>query len=539
MTESRTRSSIAVLALAGCTLFSGAATAAHAAGGPQVGPNVQVNDPQLPFPEDQPSRNSTTIAASENGKNILIGWDDFQGFCGTQRPCVPAPHKGISGYGFSTDGGITWTDGGPPPLIGLAETAGHPWVDRGGEEGNETFYFVSRMRTNGSNVFSAGIGIHRGHFAAGTFVWDDGQILTPPDPNDFYGRQAIAAAKDNSGAAYIVQANVLGLCGINAFGGGQIEVFRTHDAGDSWQGPAVVSPDLVDVKDPNDPNCGNSGFLQIAPHIAIGDKGEVYAIWQHGPYVLNAAGQTTPDSRIAFSRSLDGGVTWSAPVFLANLNTMRENPPVGYAKNRMNDQPRIAVATTGKHHGRIYVTFYAAVAPVASAPTAQTSTSSDIYITYSDNRGATWSAPAPLTTPVPNTGVKRFWPTVAVRPGGVVDVLYMESLETQVTPDPTDVECSVLIGGGQRRTGPLSSLVDTYLVQSRDGGVTFGAPIRVSEVTTNWCTPFFQGVGALYSNFGDYLGLATGGNRSFAAWPDGRNDVVDVFFAEVKGKDKK
>ena len=535
MTESRTRS-IAVLALAGFTLVSGAAMAAN---GPQVGPNVQVNDPQLLFPQDQPTRNSTTVAASEDGQNILIGWDDFQGFCGSQRQCIPAPQKGISGYGFSTDGGITWTDGGTPPMIGLAETAGHPWVDRGGEEGNETFYFVSRMRTNSSASFSAGLGIHRGHFAAGTFVWDDAQIITPPQVNDFYGRQAIAAAKDNSGAAYIVHVNVLGLCGKNAYGGGQIEVFRTHDGGDSWQGAAVVSPDLVDNTNPNDPNCGNSGFLQIAPHIAIGHQGEVYAIWQHGPYVLNAAGETTPDSRIAFARSLDGGVTFEAPVFLAEINTMRENPPVGYGKNRMNDQPRIAVATSGQHHGRIYVTFYAAVQPVASAPTAQSAVSSDIYITYSDDQGTTWSAPAPITTPVPNTGVKRFWPTVAVRPGGVVDVLYMESQETQVTPNPTDVECSVLIGGGLRRTGPLSSLVDTYLVQSRDGGVTFGEPVRVSEQTSNWCTAIYQGVGALYSNFGDYLGIATGGNRTFTAWPDSRNGVVDVFFAEVKGKDEK
>lgn len=536
MTESRMRSSIAVLALAGCTLFSGAALAFD---GLQVGPNVQVNDPQLPFPQDLPSRNSTTVAAGEDGKNILIGWDDFQGFCGSQRPCTLAPEKGISGYAFSTDGGITWTDGGAPPLIGLAETAGHPWADRGGEAGEETFYFVSRMRTNNSNVLSAGLGIYRGRFAAGTFVWDDAQILTPPVAGDFYGRQAVAAAKDDSGAAYIVQSNVLQLCGVPSFGGGQIEVFRTQDGGDSWQGPAIVSPDLVDIKDPNHPDCGDTGFLQIAPAIAVGGKGEVYAIWQHGPYVLNALGETTPDSRIAFARSLDSGVTWSAPVFLAEFNTMRENPPVGYAKNRMNDQPRIAVATSGRHHGRVYVTFYAATQPTFSAPTAQSAVSSDIYITWSDDQGATWSAPAPITTPVPATGVKRFWPTVAVRPGGVVDVVYLESLETQVTPNPTDVECNVLIGGGQRRTGPLSSLVDTYLVQSRDGGATFGEPVRISEQTSNWCTPFFLGVGALYSNFGDYLGIATGGNRTFTAWPDSRNGVVDVFFAEVKGKDKK
>jgi hypothetical protein len=94
----------------------------------------------------------------------------------------------------------------------------------------------------------------------------------------------------------------------------------------------------------------------------------------------------------------------------------------------------------------------------------------------------------------------------------------------------------VLVGGGQSRRGTASSLVDTWWVQSHDGGATFGAPVRVSSQTSNWCLAAYQGVGGLYSNFGDYLGVDTGGNRTFALWPDGRNGFSDVFFAEVKGK---
>src|SRR5690348_5141919 len=58
-----------------------------AGGGPTVSPNVQVNDPQGVFPADLPSRNTTTLAAGEEGDNLLAGWDDFQGFCGVFRPC--------------------------------------------------------------------------------------------------------------------------------------------------------------------------------------------------------------------------------------------------------------------------------------------------------------------------------------------------------------------------------------------------------------------------------------------------------------------
>lgn len=520
------------IALQGLAALLLAGTAS--AGGPAVSPNVQVNDPQGVFPADLPSRNTTTLAAGEEGDNLLAGWDDFQGFCGVFRPCTPPAVPGVSGFAFSTDGGTTWTDGGTPFPIGPAATAGHPWVDRGGEGDDEVFYYVSRMQVGAANA-SAGIGVHRGHFGAGTFVFDDAQLLAPTTPGDYFSRQAIAAAKDGSGAAYIVDVNLLAMCGRPAFGAGQIEVFRTHDSGDTWQGPVIAGADKIDSNDPSDPACGLSGTLQVAPAVAVGGQGEVYLVWQHGPH-LAANGTATQSSQIAFARSLDGGVTFSTPQLLVTINNMRENPPVGYGKNRMNDQPRIAVATSGQHHGRIYVTFYQSVQPVTSPATAQSVVSSDAFLIYSDDQGATWSAPVQLAPPVPPTGVKRFWPTVEVRPGGAVDVVYLESQETQVTPNPADNECSVLIGGGLRRTGTVSSLVDTYWVQSRDGGETFGAPVRVSEQTSNWCTATYLGVGVLYSSFGDYLGIATGGNRTFTVWPDSRNGVVDVFFAEIEGK---
>jgi hypothetical protein len=525
-----------MLALA--VLFSaGAAYAAGHGNSPQVSANVQVNDPQHLFPNDLPSRNTTTIAASEDGQDLLAGWDDLQGFCGppTNRACTPPAIPGISGFGFSTDGGQTWTDGGSPFPVAGSQTAGHPWVDRGGDDTNPIYFFTSRMRALSTG--STGIGIHRGHFGAGTFVFDDGQIINSSAPGDFYSRQAIAAAKDGSGAAYIVLSNIIRECNIDAFGWGQIEVWRTHDNGDTWQGPVVVSPDASLVTDPNDPLCGAAGPFQIAPAISIGDHGEVYVVWQYGPDT-NAAGVSQPTSKIAFSRSLDGGVTFSAPVFLVSFNNMRENPPVGYAKNRMNDQPRIAVATTGPNHGRIYVGFAQSLQPVSTPITVQSAVSADLALMYSDDQGQTWSTPQGILAPPPPTGIKRFWPTIAIRPGGEVDILYLESQETQRTVNPTDEECNVPMGAGQRRRGPLSSLVDTYLVQSGDGGATFGAPIRVSDTTSSWCpatTNSYLFASFLHSNAGDYLGLATSGNRSYAVWPDSRNNFFDVFFASVKG----
>lgn len=521
----------------------GMASAAHAANGPEVGPNIQVNDPQQLPPNDWPNRNTPSLAVSEDGLRLVAVFEDFQGFCGppNNRPCPAPVPPGLTGFAFSTDGGETWTDGGTLPPIGVATAAGHPWIDRGGEGENEVYYAVTRMRgtVTGGPLGLAGLGLYRGRFSAGTFVWESAQIINSTNPNDQYSRPALAAAKDDSGTAYVVLSNVLELCGIASFGFGQIEVWRTHDGGETWQGPAVVSPDTAESSDPSDPLCGVLGPLQVAPAISIGPRGEVYVVWQKGPRLLDLLGGTETASSIGFSRSLDGGVTFDPPQTLVTINANYQNTPVGHGKSRQNDQPRIATALSGRYHGRIYVTFYQPVQPVQSPITVQSPVSSEAFITYSDDQGLTWSAPQTLASPVPPTGVKRFWPTVSVRPGGDVDVVYLESRETQATPNPNDIECNMPTGVG-RRIGPLSSLVDTWWVQSRDGGATFGEPVRISEQTSNWCSTFYTFSNGVFSNYGDYLGTASGGNRTFVLWPDGRNGVTDVFFAEVKGKvDKK
>jgi hypothetical protein len=109
----------------------------------------------------------------------------------------------------------------------------------------------------------------------------------------------------------------------------------------------------------------------------------------------------------------------------------------------------------------------------------------------------------------------------------------MESQEKQITADPNDIECDVKLTISNPRKGKVSSLVDTYAVRSTDGGATFGTPVRLSSSTSNWCKSAYPIVGTQYANFGDFIGITTGGNRTFAAWPDGRNNVADAYAAEV------
>ncbi len=498
---------------------------------PRVGANTQVNAPQQGFPNGLFGRSETTIAASDDGQLLVVGFNDAQGFCGSPFgvACTPQSPPGLSGFAFSSDGGLTWTDGGAPPVIAHVFTRGDPWLDRGGFDGVTVYY--ANLSVHDQTGADLGVAVHRGHFSAGLFAWEDVHVFGPSNAGDFFDKEAIAAAKDGSGAAYVSLTNFIKTCNTPANGFGQIEVFRTHDGGDTWHGPTIVSPDQTFVTDPSNPACGTTGVLQQSSAPAIGPNGEVYVAWQFGP-TFSPGLSTNAEIRVA--RSLNGGVSFDTPVAIAAINSMRRDPPLGFNRSRINDHPRIAVATTGPNKGRVYVVFYSAVAPTATASTVQNTTSVQIFASFSDDQGQTWSTPAPLGGPVLPTTVKRWWPTVSVEPGGVVNVVYYEEHEQQVTPNPTDIECNVSIGGGLRRKGTLSSLVDTFWVRSLDGGQTWEAPIRVTTATTNWCTV----VSNVRPNMGDYIGSTSGGNRVLATWADGRNGVPDTFFAAGLGAGK-
>jgi len=124
------------------------------------------------------------------------------------------------------------------------------------------------------------------------------------------------------------------------------------------------------------------------------------------------------------------------------------------------------------------------------------------------------------------------WPVPSVEPGGRVNVVYYESQETSAPLNPECVENIEFTNFF--RVGRANSLVDTIAVSSADGGKTFGAPVKVTTVTSNWCTT----VTNIFPNFGDYIGGTSGANRLMPVWADGRNGIPDTFFAPFLGPGK-
>lgn len=492
--------------------------------------NIQVNDPQQSYPDGLLGRSETSIAATWDGRHLVAGWNDAQGFCGDPFGVPCTPQAGLSGYAYSTDGGKTWTDGGAPPLLDNVFTRGDPWLT---SDGKNIFY--ANLAIDATTGADLGVSVHTGHFTHdGGFEWTDVQVLSSPankdNPDfDFYDKESITMATDGSGAGYVSVTNFQGICGIPQFGYGTITLWRTHDSGKTWQGPTVVSPDQSFVLDPNDPACGYYGSVQQGSVVGIGPHGEVYVTWVKGPTYTDEVSPyyVSPYSQIMEATSYDGGKTFKTPVVVSTYNSAHNDAPVAFNRPTILDSPRISVATSGMHRGRVYISYFAAVSPVTNYLdySIQEITSTQVHLAYSDNGGRSWREGNVVADPPQNT-VKRFWPVVVTEPTGVVDIIYYQSIED---PSTQTQACNMRLQNGQTRSGMAHSLMDVYWVQSFNGGRTFGKPFKVTTETTDWCNVAWNS----YPNMGDYIGAAATFNHVFAVWADGRNGVPDTFFSNL------
>lgn len=105
--------------------------------------------------------------------------------------------------------------------------------------------------------------------------------------------------------------------------GGTVAVLRSSNRGTSWSGQINVSRlGSVGVVDPEDGHPVRTG--DIIPEIASDERAgnnDVYVVWQDARF------NDFQRDQVAFSRSTDGGLTWSTPVRISTHNETQAFTP--------------------------------------------------------------------------------------------------------------------------------------------------------------------------------------------------------------------
>jgi hypothetical protein len=172
-------------------------------------------------------------------------------------------------------------------------------------------------------------------------------------------------------------ANSIYVLGVNLAVSSQVLVSRSRDGGNTW------SVSQVGAEPPH------SSAWNYNPSITVGEDGTIYLAWMHCP---GPSGDCSPNSieDVAFSKSSDGGETWSKPTLIAQVVEV-PNPsgcgcyPFGpipntdvYAPNT----PALGVdnSSNGPFAGRLYATMFE-----------WTGTYMRVQVIHSPDGGSTWS----------------------------------------------------------------------------------------------------------------------------------------------------
>ena len=172
--------------------------------------------------------------------------------------------------------------------------------------------------------------------------------------------------------------------------------------------------------------------------------------------------------------------------------------------------------TGGPHRGRVYLVYTLEVK--------NESDNTDIEVRYSDDDGATWSAPVRVNDDA--TANSQFLPKISIDPTtGNIAVIWYDSRQDLGTGGPGDTN------------GIPNDDAQVWGAFSTDGGRTFTPNVKISAGTSN--SPD-SGNGI---DYGDYSGLSFFGGIAHPAWsdnsnstgtnPDGALHQLDIYTAAV------
>jgi hypothetical protein len=308
---------------------------------------------------------------------------------------------------------------------------------------------------------------------------------------------------------------------------------HSNDGGRHWAPPTTLSPRLA-------------GNEQPAVTASPTRRGHAYMIWARFFRDLPAPIEYT----VEFSRTTDGGATWSTPVVISRPGMFG----IDFA-------PRIRILPNGT-----LLAIFARIDAISGL--------AELRVLRSRDEGRTWlppvvagSIPLPINEVLlPETGEQLpqpGFPTSAVAPDGTAYIAY----EHSTSPDAGVIGVLVSRDGGQTwksstlpgvpafawepamavdrhgtvgviwydirndRPGDAATTADVWFAHSNDRGESWRQTHVAGPTNLRTAAPPAQ------NRFGEYQGLAAL-NKGFAAAfglsaPQARNGPTDIFFAEI------
>jgi hypothetical protein len=420
-----------------------------------VGSNVDVSNECGPQSE-------TFITINQNKPKILAGGSN---------EIFRLPMRGY----YSTNGGGSWggVDLPLPPAKGNGTDFGSDPTLAFDTQGNVFYGYIVVIFGNGNGINGTEMAVAKS--TDGGKTYPSVNFFSFENGTNHFNDKPMITADTNAGSALRDNVYIAWDAASGGSIGGGVRVATSSDHGASFS--------VTRADDPSGP--GRS----IGASPAVGPNGELYVAWND--YVANA---------IVFNRSFDGGRSWGVPNIVSPKTLPFDIAIPAESFRGALVYPSLGVdVSNGPHRGRIYCSWMdLTVANVT-----------DIFISYSDNNGATWSTPTRVTDQF-TFPVDRFnhWMSI----------------------DPTNGDVNVAFYDTRNDTTGARFQTDYYLARSTNGGVSFpAADVRVSTVSSNEhdCNGIFPCDGINYGNQqGDYEGLVSFNGTSYPIWTDSRKQLA-------------
>ncbi len=423
---------------------------------------VSGGDPYTPQDDDMADevtggQAETSIAIDATGQHVVVGFNDTRGF--SSNPVS------VSGFMYSDDGGLTFTDGGDLPVntgtsaIGATifpQVSGDPEIVYLG--GSNFAYFSILVKKFSATGTAQTMCVHTSNDFGHTWKgpWE---IPAATNPHGLLSGASAFDAADKEFASRDPDTGRVMMSWSNftstTFAPGGVEISRTYSDDLASAATGAVEPPWSSRLIVG--NAAGDGQSSI-PRFAGNGSNDAYIEWRTS-FTFFGVGE-----RIAISH--DNGATFGAPVNLRTANFKPMDHVIG--NDRTNNSPGLDVDRTGgPNNGTLYTAY----------TDDNSNDGGDIAFQKSTDGGLTWSAVQYINSR-PGSDRAQWFPWVVVdQSTGRVHVFYYDQ--------------------GIATAGDLSEVSQTY---SDDAGATWSTPSPLTD--RPWHAAYGNDTGQ--PNIGDY-----------------------------------